>query len=70
MQCGSNEDKMEALSNLYGVATIGQAMIFCHVNFPIIPATYIPRHARVFGMGGAKYMHIYYTYIRMHGSNL
>ena len=30
--CKNNEDKFNALSNLYGVVSIGQAMVFCHVS--------------------------------------
>lgn len=32
VDCKSKEDKFSALSNLYGVVSIGQAMIFCHVS--------------------------------------
>lgn len=30
--CKSLEEKYSAISNIYGVITIGQAMIFCHVG--------------------------------------
>ena len=30
--CQNEEDKFLALSNIYGVVTIGQAMVFCHVR--------------------------------------
>ncbi len=30
--CKSKEDKYRSISNIYGVLTIGQAMIFCHVR--------------------------------------
>ena len=29
--CDNQEKKYEALANLYGVLTIGQSMVFCHV---------------------------------------
>lgn len=29
--CDNEEKKYEALANLYGVLTIGQSMVFCHV---------------------------------------
>ena len=32
VNCRGEEAKSEALSNLYGVLTIGQAMVFCHVS--------------------------------------
>lgn len=31
--CKNKEDKYEAITSIYGVITIGQAMIFCHVKF-------------------------------------
>ena len=30
--CRDNEDKHQALSNMYGVVSIGQCMVFCHVS--------------------------------------
>ena len=30
--CSNENQKYEALSNIYGAITIGQAMIFCHVS--------------------------------------
>ena len=30
--CDNEEKKYEALANLYGVLTIGQSMVFCHVS--------------------------------------
>ncbi|XP_014670707.1 PREDICTED: ATP-dependent RNA helicase DDX19B-like isoform X2 [Priapulus caudatus] len=30
--CGGKEDKFQALANIYGVITVGQAMIFCHTR--------------------------------------
>ena len=32
VHCKGEEGKSEALSNLYGVLTIGQAIVFCHVR--------------------------------------
>jgi len=32
IECTSLEDKFSALSNIYGSISIGQSMIFCHVN--------------------------------------
>lgn len=32
VQCQNEEEKFHALSNLYGVLTIGQAMVFCHTR--------------------------------------
>lgn len=31
--CHSQDEKYQAIANIYGVVTIGQAMIFCHVSF-------------------------------------
>lgn len=33
--CRSKEEKYQAITNIYGVLTIGQAMIFCHVSLHI-----------------------------------
>ena len=33
MECKRQEEKFTALCTLYGVVSIGQAMIFCHVSF-------------------------------------
>ncbi len=33
INCLSREDKLQALSNLYGAISIGQSMIFCHVSW-------------------------------------
>ncbi len=30
--CHGEKDKFKALSNLYGVLTIGQCIVFCHVS--------------------------------------
>lgn len=30
--CRHKEDKFQSLANIYGVITVGQAMIFCHVS--------------------------------------
>jgi ATP-dependent RNA helicase DDX19/DBP5 len=32
VMCRNLEDKYTAIANIYGVVTIGQAMIFCHVS--------------------------------------
>ena len=32
VMCRNLEDKYSAISNIYGVVTIGQAMIFCHTR--------------------------------------
>ena len=32
VMCRSHEAKYQAISNIYGTITIGQAMIFCHVS--------------------------------------
>lgn len=32
MLCNNKEEKFSALCNIYGVITIAQAMIFCHVS--------------------------------------
>lgn len=32
VKCRDQDQKYQAISNLYGVITIGQAIIFCHVN--------------------------------------
>lgn len=32
VMCRNLDDKYTAISNIYGVVTIGQAMIFCHVS--------------------------------------
>ena len=33
--CHGEKDKFKALSNLYGVLTIGQCIVFCHVSKPV-----------------------------------
>ena len=30
--CRDKEDKFQALSNMYGVVSIGQCIVFCHVR--------------------------------------
>ena len=30
--CRDKEDKFQALSNMYGVVSIGQCIVFCHVS--------------------------------------
>lgn len=32
VECKNQDAKYAAIANIYGVATIGQAMIFCHVS--------------------------------------
>ncbi len=32
VECRDQDEKFSALSNLYGVVSIGQSMIFCHVS--------------------------------------
>jgi len=32
VNCATKEKKFQSISNIYGVLTIGQAMIFCHVS--------------------------------------
>ena len=53
--CRDKEDKFQALSNMYGVVSIGQCIVFCHVSvkinsfppppfsFPLIPIRILPR---------------------------
>jgi ATP-dependent RNA helicase DDX19/DBP5 len=33
VKCVNQEQKYQAISNIYGVITVGQAIIFCHVSF-------------------------------------
>lgn len=33
VRCRNQEEKYQAIQNIYGVITIGQAIIFCHVSF-------------------------------------
>lgn len=33
VECHNKEDKFQALANVYGAITVGQAMIFCHVMY-------------------------------------
>ena len=35
--CRDKEDKFQALSNMYGVVSIGQCIVFCHVSVKINP---------------------------------
>lgn len=35
VDCKSQDAKYAAISNIYGVVTIGQAMIFCHVRLKL-----------------------------------
>lgn len=32
VKCCSEEDKFQALANIYGTVSVGQAMVFCHVS--------------------------------------
>ena len=32
IKCNTMEDKYNAISNIYGCITVGQAIIFCHVS--------------------------------------
>lgn len=32
VKCRSEEDKFQALANIYGTVSVGQAMVFCHVS--------------------------------------
>lgn len=32
VECSNQEEKYMAISNIYGVVTIGQTIIFCHVS--------------------------------------
>ena len=53
--CRDKEDNFQALSNMYGVVSIGQCIVFCHVSvkinsfppppfsFPLIPIQFLPR---------------------------
>lgn len=36
VHCRSQDEKYQAIQNIYGVITIGQAIIFCHVIFQTI----------------------------------
>lgn len=39
--CKTKEDKYRSISNIYGVLTIGQAMIFCHVCMKVLKVSLI-----------------------------
>ena len=41
VECRDQEDKFNALSNLYGVISIGQSMIFCHVSINYVQFTFL-----------------------------
>jgi ATP-dependent RNA helicase DDX19/DBP5 len=32
VKCNNQDEKYQAISNIYGVITVGQAIIFCHVR--------------------------------------
>lgn len=36
VKCRNLDDKYQAISNIYGVITVGQAIIFCHVSIDIL----------------------------------
>jgi len=36
IRCKDINEKYTAITNIYGVITIGQAIIFCHVRFSIV----------------------------------
>lgn len=36
IKCNNIDDKYTAITNIYGVITIGQAIIFCHVSIFIL----------------------------------
>lgn len=38
--CRDKEDKFQALSNMYGVVSIGQCIVFCHVRTSILVRLY------------------------------
>ena len=42
INCSDQQDKFEALSNIYGSISIGQTMIFCHVSCEKISISRIP----------------------------
>lgn len=35
VKCKNQDEKYQAIQNIYGVITVGQAIIFCHVSFLI-----------------------------------
>lgn len=39
VKCRNLDDKYQAISNIYGVITVGQAIIFCHVSKDILFCT-------------------------------
>lgn len=39
VECKNQDAKYAAIANIYGVATIGQAMIFCHVSLLCVVKT-------------------------------
>lgn len=40
VECRGQDAKYAAIANIYGVATIGQAMVFCHVSICYIRSTF------------------------------
>lgn len=41
VKCSNMEEKYAAITNIYGVITIGQAIIFCHVNASAFTINYV-----------------------------
>lgn len=39
VRCRDQDEKYQAIQNIYGVITIGQAIIFCHVIFNSVQMT-------------------------------
>lgn len=40
IRCKNHQEKFEALSNIYGTISIGQAMVFCHVSHSLVLNSY------------------------------
>ena len=55
VMCYSAEKKYEALANLYGVLTIGQSMVFCHVSLSAISKNTFSSTARIFSFTSPLY---------------
>lgn len=41
VKCRDQDVKYRAISNIYGVITVGQAIIFCHVGFILVRANFL-----------------------------
>lgn len=41
VRCRDQDQKYQAIQNIYGVITIGQAIIFCHVRILILRKTHL-----------------------------